>query len=65
MRCSSKDPPSWHFLGLTRGSPASDPRDQIYGILGLVDEDSEIILPPPDYGKSVVTVYTEFVLYHT
>jgi len=49
------------YLRFTRGSSVSDPRDQIYGILGLVD-DNEIMLPLPDYSKSVVTVYTEFAL---
>jgi hypothetical protein len=49
------------FLIMACGSSASDPRDQIYGMLGLV-EDDDIKFLLPYYGKMVVAFYVEFAL---
>lgn len=48
-----------HILG-TRRHLASDPRDKVYGLLGLVDENSEECIP--DYKKNVIQVYTDVVV---
>jgi len=48
-----------HILG-TRHHSASDPRDKVYGLLGLVDENSEECIP--DYKKNVIQVYTDVVV---
>ncbi len=48
-----------HILG-TRHHLASDPRDKVYGLLGLIDENSEECIP--DYKKNVIQVYTDVVV---
>jgi len=45
------------LLRLTRYSLATDPRDKIYGLLGLVQGDDVSIMP--DYGKQVSRLYLE------
>lgn len=48
-----------YILG-TRRHMASDPRDKIYGLLGLIDENSQERIP--DYKKNVIQVYTDVVV---
>jgi hypothetical protein len=48
-----------HILG-TRRHLASDPRDKVYGLFGLVDENGEECIP--DYEKNVIQVYTDVVV---
>jgi len=48
-----------HILG-TRHHLASDPRDKVYGLFGVVDENGEECIP--DYGKNVIQVYTDVVV---
>jgi hypothetical protein len=55
MRCSSL---ALHFLHASSQKEASDPRDKVLGILGLVNRFGQIF-PAPDYSKSVGTVFTE------
>lgn len=47
-----------NFLQLSSQKKASDPRDKVFGILGLVNRFGQIFLVP-DYRKSVGTVFTE------
>lgn len=54
------------ILGLGRGWCATDPRDHVYALLGLMKEarrqssgDADNELPVPDYTKSVEQVFTE------
>lgn len=44
-------------LDLTRQSNATDPRDKLYGVLGLAS-DANMIVPHPDYSLSPIEVYT-------
>ena len=46
-------------LARFRGASRSDPRDKIYGLLGLASDQFDI---KPDYSKALSTVYTEVVL---
>lgn len=46
----------WHILQLFDTNKASDPRDYVYGLLGLVTEDHKIEV---DYEKSVAQVFME------
>lgn len=48
------------LLDLARKSDASDPRDKVYGILGLMDPAVSSLLSL-DYSLSVEEVYTDFV----
>jgi hypothetical protein len=50
-----------HLIG-TRSHLATDPRDKVYALLGLVDGDYKEYTP--DYNKSVVQVYTDVVVKH-
>ena len=43
-------------MALTANSKASDPRDKVYGLLGLVDKDSPGDSLPPDYSLSPIQV---------
>jgi len=47
-----------HFLEASSRKEVSDPRDRVFGILGLVNRFGQIF-PAPDYNKSVGTVFTE------
>lgn len=47
-----------HFLYVSSQKEASDPRDKVFGIFGLVNRFGQIF-PAPDYNKSVGTVFTE------
>jgi hypothetical protein len=52
----------FHLLVSTRIQSASDPRDKVYGILGLPTSDSDPETSPfivPDYSLSKTEVYTE------
>jgi hypothetical protein len=46
------------FLILTRRLQASDPRDHVFGLLGI-SEAMKDALPPPDYSKSAAWLFTE------
>jgi hypothetical protein len=50
-----KEFPLPFYLNLLRSLKATDPRDKIYGALGLVDRDH--ILLPPDYGMDMADVF--------
>jgi hypothetical protein len=54
----------WAFLRLALGLNSTDPRDKIYAMLGLLEQDlrSEPVLQP-DYTKSVVDLYTDVTRY--
>lgn len=41
---------------------ATDPRDKVYGLLGLLGERHTLF--PVDYGRSVDGVYADFVIHH-
>ncbi|KAK8093705.1 hypothetical protein PG997_000390 [Apiospora hydei] len=45
------------IVDLTGGSEATDPRDRVYGLLGLVDSQNAI---EPDYDMTAAEVYTRF-----
>jgi len=45
------------------GSEATDPRDHIYALLGMAS-DRERLQIVPDYNKSVVEVFTDFMLFY-
>jgi hypothetical protein len=50
------------ILNSTRNLRATDPRDKIYGILGLFgdpESDPQNIFPPPDYTKTVAELYSD------
>jgi hypothetical protein len=51
------------MLGLFRSSVSTEPRDKVYGLLGLLMEDSQpdsdLLEIVPDYNKPVETVYLE------
>lgn len=47
-------------LLLGRSCNASDPRDKVFGLLGIVSEESR---PPADYSLSPAEVYTQIVMY--
>ena len=46
----------------TRGCNATDPRDQVYAIIGFVRKEDQGILPVPDYTKPTSEVYQEAML---
>lgn len=50
-------------LSRFRGTYSTDPRDKIYGLLGLAT-DLEVLNIRPDYDKSVARVYMEVVVAH-
>jgi hypothetical protein len=51
------------LLVISRTSAATDPRDRIYGLLGLLEQDaldpSQGVMIPVDYRKSCAEVYTD------
>jgi hypothetical protein len=47
-----------YFLHISSVKEASDPRDKVFGILGVVNRFGQIF-PAPDYSKSVGAVFTE------
>lgn len=47
------------LLDLTRSSRTSDPKDKVYGLLGIIDP-SISYLVNPGYLLSVLTVYANF-----
>ena len=51
----------YRLLLLSRTVFATDPRDKVYGLLGLM-EDSVATLIEPDYTDTVTNVYTSFTL---
>jgi len=51
-----------YILRQTRAQLASDPRDKVYGVLGLIDGDHEGFVP--DYSRNVIQVYTDFAIMH-
>ncbi len=48
----------WTLLNFTADFRSTDPRDRLYGLLGLVDPKSCLVLP--DYEADVVSVYTRY-----
>jgi hypothetical protein len=50
----------WNFLLICRDLLATDPKDHIYGLLGILEEDLEAKIIP-DYEKTVGEVYCEAV----
>lgn len=57
----SESPSIDHVFNLARRSQATDPRDKVYGMLGLANEKIASFIKP-DYSKSVEQVYTEFAV---
>ena len=49
-----------YMVASFRGRQSSDPKDKIYGLLGLLDSDFAATIEP-DYTHSVETVYEDFV----
>jgi hypothetical protein len=47
-------------LDKSRGARSTDPRDRIFGVLG-VSSDAQLLFPQPGYTASVSMVYAEFV----
>ncbi len=47
-----------HLLQTTLAFEATDPRDKVFALLGLVHEDDRSALKP-DYSKPIQQVYTE------
>lgn len=45
-----------------RGTKCTDPRDRVYGLLGILDGGQYLDATVPDYSKSVSEVYLSFVL---
>jgi hypothetical protein len=57
-----KQPENWLFmLYLASNLASTDPRDQIYGLRGLMDVSHGPGLLDPDYGKSNVEVFQDSV----
>lgn len=54
-------PSTDHIFNLSRRSQATDPRDKIYGMLGLCDKEITASIEP-DYSKSVEQVYEDFAV---
>ncbi|GIZ44585.1 hypothetical protein CKM354_000777900 [Cercospora kikuchii] len=52
--------PLLDLLGYARLQRASDPRDKIYAIMGLLSGKQRALVPPPDYDAEIVEVYTAF-----
>lgn len=46
-----------------RGAKCTDPKDYVYGTLGLLDESTGLAITP-DYSKSLAEIYQEVVLRH-
>lgn len=46
-----------------RGAKCTDPKDYVYGTLGLIDETRDLAITP-DYSKSLAEIYQEVVLTH-
>ena len=58
---SHNEPLVFHILTNTRGKKATNPKDKIFSLYGLLSE-LEIPFPAPDYSKSVEDVYREAVI---
>ncbi|KAH8794329.1 heterokaryon incompatibility protein-domain-containing protein, partial [Hyaloscypha sp. PMI_1271] len=58
-----EQPKSLEVLGVARRLIASDPRDIIFGLLGLSDN-FKSLLPLPDYNKSTAQVFTDVAKRH-
>lgn len=54
-------PNPFQLFSVAQSSLATDPRDKVYGILGLLQklDGNKILLPKPDYTQSIATVYTD------
>jgi hypothetical protein len=50
----------WNFLLICRGLRTTDPKDHIYGLLGILEEGLEAKITP-DYEKSISEVYCETI----
>jgi len=60
------DPISWSFLETLsefREFQSTDPRDKVYGLLGLIGSEAEGGSMVPDYEKSAALVFTETALH--
>ena len=51
----------YRLLNLTRTVSSTDPRDKVYGLLGLMDDDL-VRLIKPDYRDTVIKVYHAFTI---
>jgi hypothetical protein len=60
---TSKLHPLHNLLRRTCSCLASNPRDKVYGVLGLIEEGEADLAP--DYNRSVVQVFTDVVVMHT
>jgi len=70
-----KNPLAFYILINARKKKSTDPKDKIFALSGLFSE-LEVPFPPPDYSKSVCTIYREatissisydknlYILYH-
>lgn len=47
-----------------RGTKCTDPRDRVYGLLGILDDGHYLDVIRPDYSKSVSEVYCSVILEH-
>jgi len=59
----AEQPKPLAVLRWARSLSASDPRDMIFGLLGLSDN-FKSWLPPPDYNKSTAQVFTDVAKRH-
>jgi hypothetical protein len=59
------NPNSWAIEPLineARNCECSDPKDRIYGVLGMFSENDQALKIIPDYQKSIIQVYQDFFL---
>jgi hypothetical protein len=50
------------LIGEARNCECSDPKDRIYGVLGMLSENDQALNIIPDYQKSIDQVYQDFLL---
>lgn len=53
----------WDLRFNLRGAKCTDPKDYVYGTLGLLNETRDLAITP-DYSKSLAEIYQEVVLAH-
>lgn len=69
LRRNLNSTPPWQIMFLGRGFEATDPRDHVFGFIGLMRQAQKAIgstendLPAPDYSKSVESVFTELAAF--
>jgi len=60
------DPVSWSFLdtlSVFRPFQSTDPRDKVYGLIGLVGSEADSYSMVPDYEKSAARVFTDTAIH--